>query len=279
MRSALVIGGGGLIGSALSNALSQLGIHVMLTSRRNTPPEIFLDLVSVPLNLERLPKIDVVYLCAAISRFEDCERFPLLARRVNVTAQVELARHFFLQGARVIFLSTNAVFDGRHEAPVEDQLVNPGSLYGELKSDAERELRDLAKQYAGALVICRFTKVFGANSPLIVDWIKKTKDHHRVEAFSDMKISPVSLRFAVEGLIRCGISKYTGILHFSGQEEFSYFYFASALARTYGGSDGYIYPAQSGKPKRHNKLSMKITEQIIGMRAQSLNSLLEDLIS
>ena len=276
MRSALIVGGNGLIGSALTQALCGFGIRVAFTSKINNPPGIFLDL-SLPLNLESLPTVDVVYLCAAISRFEDCEKVPLLARRVNVTAQLELAEYFFRRGSHVIFLSTNAVFDGMGVASAEDEVVNPVSFYGKLKADAEHKLSNLAYRYAGALAICRFTKVFSIDSPIIVDWIKKIKDGSEVEALVDRTISPISLCFAVQGLVQCGISKITGKLHFSGREEFSYFHFAKALARSYGASQTNISPVFSKTPYRGNRLAMNHTEKIMGIQAQTLDSVLDHL--
>ena len=278
MQSALVVGGDGLIGRELGRALEKSGVHVVSTSRRNGAADIDLDL-SLPFNTAQLPRVDVAYLCAGISRFAICEQDPVLARRVNVTAQLDLAKHFFLQGVHVVFLSSNAVFDGLDEAPAEDALMNPTSVYGKLKAGGERGLTTLAGQSSGSLSIVRLTKVLSINVPLIENWVSKIKTSQKFKAFSDQMLSPISLAYTVEGLRRCGDVKLNGVCHLSGEAELNYHAFAKALATSFGANVGLVCSENSNKPLIHNRLSMHYTEVALGMQAQNLESLLSDLKS
>lgn len=280
MRTALVVGGDGLIGHALSCDLKASGISVVTTSRKINAPEIQLD-ISKPFEVALLPRCDVVYLCAAISRFVACEQNPPLARLVNFTSQVKLAKHFFSQGTHVVFLSSNAVFNGVHDAPAEDASTCPVSIYGKLKSDAEDELSLLAKQCFGTLSIIRLTKVLSKKVPLIDKWLSSIKMNEKIEAFSNVTLSPVSLNYTIEFLRRCGEFKYNGIAHLSGEVELTYCELAKALAERSGGDSNLIQALGneilSNQSLTHNRLSMIQTEKVLNFAPQSLVDFLDDI--
>lgn len=280
MHSALVVGGDGLIGRALFSALRASGVEVISTTRRKNPGEIQLDL-GMPLNVAQLPRCDVAYLCAAISRFGACEQNPALAKLVNVTTQLELARHLFLEGTHVVFLSSNAVFNGVDDAPAEDAHPSPTSVYGQLKFEAERKLKALACQYSGTLSIIRLTKVLSKDLPLISNWFLNIRAGQKVDAFSDVTVSPISLKYILDGLTLCGYLRHNGIVHLSGEDELSYYDLVKELAGSIGLDSSLVQATKSkepkGQPLAHNRLSMNQSKIVLNMLPQSLACLLRDL--
>ena len=102
----LVTGAGGFIGASLVKTLQELDMEVLGTTRE------VLDLLNLG-DLERLGGHDIVYLCAAKTRFIDCESDPT-AYRINVDAQIALARHFGY--AKIVYLSSEAVEKALHTA-------------------------------------------------------------------------------------------------------------------------------------------------------------------
>ena len=270
------MGGDGLIGHALYQACKARGTQVFVTARRCSEAAIQIDL-SQPIDANLLPHCDVVYLCAAISRFLACEQNPTLARRVNVTAQLELARHYCSLGTHVVFLSSNAVFDGQVEAPNEDARLSPISLYGQLKSYAEEGLEFIAQQCSGGLSIVRLTKVLGSFHPLISNWANDLRAEKTITAFSDKTFSPISLDYAVKGLIQCGTVKVGGKFHLSGETELSYYVFAKALARRAGADQQLVLAESANHLPMHNRLGMPRTEVTLGVNGQDLDSLLVDV--
>jgi dTDP-4-dehydrorhamnose reductase len=102
----LVVGGDGMIGSAITRELRKKGHDVIPTSRRDPLPE-----GSMRLDLEDfsyLPACDVVYLVAAIHTFDGCIRSDA-AYRINVDAPCEIARRAVKQNAFPVFVSSDAV--------------------------------------------------------------------------------------------------------------------------------------------------------------------------
>ena len=81
-------------------------MEVMGTTRE------MLDLLE-PGDLSRFGHQDIVYLCAAKTRFLDCEADPT-AYRINVDAQIALARHWGHE--RIVYLSSEAVEMALHTA-------------------------------------------------------------------------------------------------------------------------------------------------------------------
>ena len=109
-----IIGGDGAIGSALEKSLRARGVAARSSTRRelvDRMTQFSLDLRG-DLTDSAIPECDVIVLAAAMAKLADCRADPETARRVNVDAQVDLARRAARSGAFVVFLSTNQVFDG-----------------------------------------------------------------------------------------------------------------------------------------------------------------------
>lgn len=126
---AIVIGGDGLIGAHLAQTLRDRGHEVIRTTRRLG------DEGALFFNMEHavgVPKCDVAFICAAVTKFIDCEQ-DQMAYRVNVDAPVAIATELKAMGATVVYLSSEAVEKalhtayGMHKALVEAALAGIGN--------------------------------------------------------------------------------------------------------------------------------------------------------
>ena len=104
----LVIGGRGLVGTALVHHLISRNLPLIATTRHEDESLFKLDL-SEPERWKRLPMADFVYLVAAIPKLAYCEEHPDLSWRVNVDAPISLAKNYSRWHAFVTFVSSNAV--------------------------------------------------------------------------------------------------------------------------------------------------------------------------
>ncbi len=91
-----------------------------------------------------------VALLAAIADIDACQRHPELARRTNVDGARHVAAACARTGARLVFTSSGAVFDGTRPEYREDDAPSPLSVYGETKAEAERVVAGLCP---GAVVV------------------------------------------------------------------------------------------------------------------------------
>ena len=100
---------------------------------------------------------DIVCICSAFTWVDGAEDQPSKAFSVNATAPANFAAAASEAGVRVVFYSTDYVFDGAEGPYDEDSQPNPLSVYGESKFDAEKKVLAACPS---ALVL-RTTTVFG----------------------------------------------------------------------------------------------------------------------
>ncbi len=80
---------------------------------------------------------DVVVLLAAISDIDECEKRPELAEEINVRGAVRMVKACASSGAKLVFTSSAAVFDGTLHGYREGDARTPLSVYGRTKARAE----------------------------------------------------------------------------------------------------------------------------------------------
>ena len=229
----LVVGADSVIGGALLESLQSSGQPTMgTTRRRDTVNESrpYLDLSEELVNWTHPRPVETAVLCAALSRLEDCRTNRLGSRRINVDAICALAKDLSSQGAFVIFLSTNRVFDGSTPYPSTDDPVSPATEYGRQKAEAERRI----SQLDGPTAIVRLTKVLGPADPLFAGWRKALSRSEKIYPFQDVGMAPVSLTCAVAALRRVLETRSPGITQVSGPEDVTYAEAAQWGARALG---------------------------------------------
>jgi dTDP-4-dehydrorhamnose reductase len=101
----------------------------------------------------------VVHL-AALSDIDRCEREPDAAWAMNVSGTIHVANACAGCGARLLYTSTDAVFDGTRGLYREDDPPTPPNVYGRTKAEAEREI---AQRVPAALVV-RLSLVLGTSA-------------------------------------------------------------------------------------------------------------------
>jgi dTDP-4-dehydrorhamnose reductase len=100
---------------------------------------------------------DAVILLAAISDIDQCELRPELAEAVNVCGAANVVKACLRMGARLLFTSSAAVFDGTQHGYRESDWPTPVSVYGRTKARAE----ELIAKELPAAVILRLSLVVG----------------------------------------------------------------------------------------------------------------------
>jgi dTDP-4-dehydrorhamnose reductase len=285
MSSVLIIGGDSFIGVHLARKLVKLGHNVFKTTRNLgnciSKADIFFDMADPFLKLNTLPLVDIVFICAGLTSKKLCIDNPNLAFAVNVTATLKIAKYFLLKNKKIIFLSSSAVFHGSLYIPREMSLFAPQSLYGSLKARAELELQEMSiKCGAGVLVIIRPTKVFGREVSLIDNWIRELLNGRNVTAFHQILISPISIKYLIEGLVKIGFSDRSGPFHLSGNREFSFYDFACMLALKIQAPKDLVIKQEKVcilDAPEHALLEMDRSWKLLKIAPQSVNSVLQDL--
>ncbi len=237
----LVVGADGLLGSAVASRLEADGCRVIRTSRRGAPGAIPLDLASLPAAWAPPPGITAAVLCAAITSTDECRSRPEDCRHVNVDATCELGRRLAAAGARIVFLSTNLVFDGSVAFTPATATRCPRTAYGRMKAEAEERLLAIGE---GTTVV-RLTKVIGRTLPVIDRWRDSLGRGEPIRPLTDLVIAPVSLDLATTVIAAAAREPLGPILQVSARDDVSYADVAGRLAARWGAASSLVQPASA----------------------------------
>ncbi len=113
---------------------------------------------------------DWIVLAAAYTDVDGCENNQDLAFAVNRDGAANVAAAAKEVGARLLFLSSDYVFDGKKSTPYEiDDPRNPQSIYGRSKAEAEIKLLEMVPDCC----IVRTSWLFGVGGKCFPDTILK----------------------------------------------------------------------------------------------------------
>lgn len=135
----VVTGAAGQLGTELVEIFSAHGDDVVATTHATLD---ITDASAVEV-LVAAEKPDWILHAAAWTAVDNCEGDPDKAFAVNATATASIVAAAAKIGARVLYVSTDYVFDGTKKSPyVETDATNPQSVYGSSKLAGEAAMRD-----------------------------------------------------------------------------------------------------------------------------------------
>jgi dTDP-4-dehydrorhamnose reductase len=173
-----------------------------------------------------------IILAAAYTDVDGCEKNQELAFSVNRDGAANVALAAKQAGAKLFFLSSDYVFDGKKSQPYEvDDARNPQSVYGRTKSEAEILLLDILP----TCCIARTAWLFGTGGKCFPDTILKLAANRPVlDVVDDQRGAPtytVDLARAIVQLCHKGAA---GIVHVTNQESCTWFEFAGGIVKSAG---------------------------------------------
>ncbi len=250
----LVIGGSGFIGRYLVRRLSGTPECEVSATYLSRPPASDgnswhrLDLPDAE-SLEGVflgCRPEVVVHLAAMADVGAAERDPERARAVNVEGTEEIVRLCLNHGARLVFVSTEYVFDGSGGPYREDDIPSPATQYGRTKRDAEIEVARMGD--AGTVV--RTSIVYGWPLqrhrnfvPVLIERLRGGESYH---APTSVMRSPVYVEHLVEGIARLVEENHPGVHHVAGRDWVSMYDFALVVATEFGLDQDLVVPEDSG---------------------------------
>jgi dTDP-4-dehydrorhamnose reductase len=228
MKRVLVIGRAGQLATALTEASWPADIAVAARGRDR------IDLAQPAAAREAIvaEKPDLVINAAAYTAVDKAESEPELAFAVNRDGPAALAEACQAIGAPLIHVSTDYVFDGsKRGAYVEEDPVNPASVYGASKEAGESAIR----AHLPAHIIIRSAWIYAPMGQNFVrTMLRLGRERPELRVVDDQIGSPTAaeeLARAVQGAagaLLAGGSDY-GTFHFAGSGSTSWFGLAQAI--------------------------------------------------
>ena len=155
MTRILVTGAGGMLGRDLVDVLADF--DVTAATRQD------LDITDRDQVTRAVSGQDVIVNAAAYTKVDDAESHQSDAFRINAEGPAHLAEAAKAEGARLIHVSTDYVFDGKATTPYrEDTPRNPVSVYGRSKAAGEEGIEE---NYPEGSLIVRTAWLYGQHGP------------------------------------------------------------------------------------------------------------------
>ena len=169
---------------------------------------------------------------AGYTDVDGCERDPGTALTVNAQGTRRVAEGAAKANARLVYISTDYVFDGKKTEPyTEHDPVNPLNVYGRSKLIGEQE----ALKACPSVLIVRTSWLYGAYGENFVKTILKlAATRPEIRVVNDQRGSPTyarDLASVISELIR---RKTSGVVHAGGEGECSWHEFACAITQEAG---------------------------------------------
>jgi dTDP-4-dehydrorhamnose reductase len=241
-RTLLVTGGGGFLGAnIIMHAESGYALHAIdqnpAALKRENLTWHALDLQDRKAlqDLMLALKPDVVVHTAALSDIDYCEANPQKAEAVNVASTLHLAELCRRTGARLVFFSSDSVFDGRKGGYRETDAPEPLNQYARTKVKAEKGIVEiLANHVIVRPSLIMGLPVFESGNSFLWRLIQSFKSGARI-AFPDTEIrSPVDVITLSQATLEITLLSFTGILHIAGNDRLSRYDMARRIARACG---------------------------------------------
>lgn len=288
MKKILITGSNGFLGSNLVRFFSQKsGYKIFSTSLRpSVNPELsdffqgdILDSSFVNQLFSAIHP-DLVINTVSLVNVDQCEENPDLAFRLAVNTAENVARASECYGSRLIYISTDHLFDGKKSMYSEEDIPAPVNVYGRTKLDAEIKTRSIAPN----AVIIR-TNFFGwsppGHPPTFGEWMyNNLKEQKPMNLFTDYYFTPIEVTYLAEAIETVAASDFLGIINIAGSERWSKYDFGVELADVFELDPSPINKCSimsaSFKAKRQQDLSLSV-EKFYRVFKRGLPSLKESL--
>ena len=224
----MVTGVKGQLGHDVVKRLEALGIEAKGTDIHD------LDLTDREATLAMIKqyKPDAVVHCAAYTAVDLAEEEAEKCARINVEGARNVALGCRAVNAKLVYISTDYVFDGQGEEPFgEDQAQDPINVYGLTKSQGE----DVSRELVDKLFIVRISWVFGLNGKNFVKtMLRLGAERERITVVCDQIGSPTYTKDLAVLLCQMIQTEKYGVYHATNEGYCSWQEFAAAIMEKAG---------------------------------------------
>ena len=168
----------------------------------------------------------------AYTAVDRAEQDALMAFKINALAPAALAEATAALGIPLLHVSTDYVFDGSKRQPyVEDDPINPISVYGASKASGELAIRSIQPKH----LILRTSWVFSATGNNFVKSMLNLVDRSQLRVVADQSGCPTAAIDIARALRAIVIRMMThpdglaGTYHFCGGEPTTWYEFANEI--------------------------------------------------
>jgi dTDP-4-dehydrorhamnose reductase len=204
---------------------------------------------------------EVVIHAGAYTDVDGAEREPARAMAINAEGTARVAKAAEQVGARLLYVSTDYVFDGRRTTPYEEtDRPSPVNHYGRSKLAGEKEVLSGCSK---ALVV-RTAWLYGGEGKNFVKTIMALADERPLlRVVADQRGCPTRAEDLAKAMAALIEHETLGILHITNEGECSWYEFAQEIIRL-SGRQAAVEPIttdQAGRPAARPAYSVLSAER------------------
>jgi len=286
MEKIIITGASGLLGSKLVETAKRF--YEVTPTHSGAPlftNSIRMDITDFNQVSEVFNRIrpDFVVHAAAMTNVDRCETDKKNAWKINVQGTENVARMCAKYAAKLVYVSTDYVFDGEKGLYSEDDATAPINYYGLTKLEGESKVKQYCKDY----VIARTSVLYGwhERKPNFATWIiNSLRNNMPITVVDDHFNSPTLADNLAEIILETLQKNLTGTYHTAGDERISRYDFAKTIANTFLLNEELITPTKMSQLKawvakrpRDSSLSVNKAKETLKTRLMNIKESLTRL--
>lgn len=211
-------------------------------------------------NLFKDIRPDIVINTVSLANVDLCEEDPESAYELTVKTAKNVAQAAKRYKSRLIYISTDHLFQGDRPMYTEDDAPAPVNIYGKMKVKAE----STSMQIYSNTVIVR-TNFFGwshsHHTQTFGEWLYNSLNKKiSINLYTDYYFTPIEVTYLAEALETLALSDFTGIINIAGSERCSKYDFGIGMSKVFGLDPSVIHSGKieinTFKAKRQKDLSL-----------------------
>jgi len=221
----------------------------------------------------------IIIHCASLTNVDECELDKNTTKAINVLSTKNIVENVIHKDIKLIYISTDAVYDGIKGNFSEDDYISPNNYYGRSKYQGELEV--LKKKN---FLILR-TNIFGwniQNKKSLGEWIlEELKAKQRITGFKDAHFSSI-YTMELARIINISINKnLSGVYNCGSVDKCSKYEFGIKIAECFGFDKTLIIPISIDdfdfKAKRGKTLTLNVNklEKALDYKLPTINHSIE----
>ena len=231
----LITGGSGLLGSNIARAAAEgFEVYATYNSHVSQIPGcqfVYLDIADEQQVLSVFEKVNpgLVIHTAGLVNVDYCEEHEDDARVINVDGTENVALAAKEVGAKLVYISTDSVFDGQEGMYTEENVTHPLTVYAKTKLAGEERVQHWLPD---SIIVRTAFYGWGLHSrKSLAEWVVDSlREGKRLKMWDDAFFTPILVNNLAEALLTMYRRDLSGIYHVGGRERCSKYVFRQELA-------------------------------------------------
>lgn len=238
----IIIGASGFIGRHLYSYCRKCGIDVLGTYFTHAYNKEWIPFDLRSFDLEQTchkylvgQKPKAVIICSANASIDSCKSDENASQELNVEGTKRVIAQADAMGTKCVFLSSEAVFDGKKGMYEEEDVPNPITLYGRQKLEIEQHM---FQKLENPLIV-RISRAVGSSfgeKDIFHEFYEKIMRGEEIICLKNQSFCLTEVNDIVQGLIKAIEMNISGLYHMSSNNYITRYELANLYAeRIFGG--------------------------------------------